>query len=98
MREQLAGDLLKASSDKQWSENLIATTFLALGPKNFSDNDRRQFRADLIDEQIDTVTRGIMGVSVACARCHDHKFEAIPQSDYYALAGIFRVLKLTMEM
>ena len=93
IQEQLAGDLLKASSDEEWANNLIATGFLAVGPKTLTDQDRRQFAADLIDEQIDVVTKGIMGISVACARCHDHKFDPIPQSDYYAIAGIFRSSK-----
>jgi len=93
LMEQLAGDLLKANSDEEWSQNLIATGFLALGPKTLTDQDRRQFAADLVDEQIDVVTKGIMGISVACARCHDHKFDPIPQSDYYAIAGIFRSSK-----
>jgi hypothetical protein len=90
LQEQLAGDLLPAKDDKKWSENLIATGFLALGPKSLAEQNPRQFRADLVDEQIDTTTRVILGVSVACARCHDHKFDPIPQSDYYALAGIFQ--------
>ncbi|MCM8534196.1 MAG: PSD1 and planctomycete cytochrome C domain-containing protein, partial [Lentisphaeraceae bacterium] len=90
VREQLAGDLIKVKSDAEWQQNLIATGFLAMGPKNLADQDRRQFEADLIDEQIDVVSRSILGISVACARCHDHKFEPIPQSDYYAVAGIFK--------
>ena len=49
----------------------------------------RQFRLDLIDEQVDVSSRAILGVSVACARCHDHKFDPIPQTDYYAMSGIF---------
>ena len=93
IQEQIAGDLLKADTDEQWAENLIATGFMALGPKTLTDQDRRQFAADLIDEQIDVVTKGIMGISVACARCHDHKFDPIPQADYYAIAGIFRSSK-----
>ena len=93
LMEQIAGDLLKADSDEQWAQNLIATGFLALGPKTLTDQDRRQFAADLVDEQIDVVTKGIMGISVACARCHDHKFDPIPQADYYAIAGIFRSSK-----
>ncbi len=87
--EQLAGDLLPVSDDKKWGENLIATGFLALGPKSLSERNGAQFAADLADEQLDTTTRVLLGTSVACARCHDHKFEPIPQSDYYALAGIF---------
>ncbi len=90
IREQIAGDLLPAKTDQEWSENLIATGFLALGPKALIEQNPRQFQADLIDEQIDTTTRVVLGVSVACARCHDHKFDPIPQTDYYAIAGIFQ--------
>jgi hypothetical protein len=90
IQEQVAGDLLPVENDAQWNQNLIATGFLALGPKSLAEQNPRQFRADLVDEQIDTTTRVVLGVSVACARCHDHKFDPIPQSDYYALAGIFQ--------
>lgn len=90
VREQVAGDLLPAKNDEQWAEHLIATGFLALGPKALIEQNPRQFQADLIDEQLDVTTRVFMGVSVACARCHDHKFDPIPQTDYYALAGIFQ--------
>ena len=90
IQEQIAGDLIKPKDDIDWGENLIATGFLTLGTKSLREQDDRLFQADFIDEQIDVVSRGILGVSVACARCHDHKFEAIPQKDYYALAGIFR--------
>lgn len=90
IHEQLAGDLLPVQTDREWADNLVATTFLAIGPKNVNENNRVQFAADVIDEQIDVTTRVFMGMSVACARCHDHKFDAIPQADYYALAGIFR--------
>jgi Protein of unknown function (DUF1549)/Protein of unknown function (DUF1553)/Planctomycete cytochrome C len=89
LREQIAGDLLPAKDDNEWSEHLIATTFLALGPKVVNENNATQFRADLIDEQIDTVTKVFLGQSVACARCHDHKLDPIAQTDYYAMAGIF---------
>ena len=90
VREQVAGDLLPAKTDEDWSDHLIATGFLALGPKALIEQNPRQFQADLIDEQIDVTTRVFMGVSVACARCHDHKFDPIPQADYYAIAGIFQ--------
>ncbi len=89
VQEQIAGDLLPAKDDAQWTQNLIATSFLALGPKSLSERNGAQFAADLADEQLDTTTRVMLGTSVACARCHDHKFEPIPQADYYALAGIF---------
>ena len=90
VQEQIAGDLLPVNSDQQWAENLVATGFLAIGPKTLSEQNARQFELDLIDEQIDVTTRVMLGVSVACARCHDHKFDPIPQADYYALSGIFK--------
>lgn len=89
IRQQLAGDLLPVDDDEEWSENLIATTFLAIGSKNVNEQNRLQFEADLVDEQIDATTRVFLATSVACARCHDHKFDPIPQQDYYALAGVF---------
>ena len=90
VQEQIAGDLLPIKSDDDWTENLVATGFLAIGPKTLSEQNARQFELDLIDEQLDVTTRVMLGVSVACARCHDHKFDPIPQTDYYALSGIFR--------
>ncbi|MEM8954545.1 MAG: PSD1 and planctomycete cytochrome C domain-containing protein [Verrucomicrobiota bacterium] len=88
--EHLAGDLLPASNDEERQELLIATGFLALGPKKQNEKDRRAFAMNLIDEQIDTTTRGFMATTVACARCHDHKFDPIATTDYYAMAGIFQ--------
>ncbi|WP_231742361.1 PSD1 and planctomycete cytochrome C domain-containing protein [Stieleria varia] len=93
IQEQIAGDLLPVQDDQQWTENLIATTFLAMGTKNVNEQSGVQFNADLIDEQIDTTTRVFLGTSVACARCHDHKFDPIRQTDYYAMAGIFASTK-----
>ena len=89
IREQIAGDLLPAQDDAQRNAQLIATGFLALGPKGLNEKNREQFRMDEIDEQIDATSRAVLGLTVACARCHDHKFDPIPQRDYYALAGIF---------
>ncbi|MGL6095992.1 MAG: DUF1553 domain-containing protein [Fimbriiglobus sp.] len=88
LKEQLAGDLLPAVTDDQKAEHLIATGYLAVGPKSHN-APNPQFRLDLADEQIDAVTQGMLGLTVACARCHDHKFDPVPQKDYYALAGIF---------
>ncbi len=90
IREQIAGDLLPAESSAEHDEHVIATGFLALGPKGLNEKNPEQFRVDQIDEQIDATSRGVLGLTVACARCHDHKFDPIPQRDYYALAGIFR--------
>ncbi|MEM8670347.1 MAG: PSD1 and planctomycete cytochrome C domain-containing protein [Planctomycetota bacterium] len=87
--EQLAGDLLKVKSDEQWQENLIATGFLAIGLKHHDEKNPRKFMSDMVDEQIDTLTQSVLGLTVACARCHDHKYDPIPTDDYYAMAGIF---------
>ena len=89
IREQIAGDLLPAKDDHERAEHVIATGFLALGWRNLNDKNPRQFVLDIADEQIDTVSQAVLGLTVACARCHDHKFDPIPQRDYYALAGIF---------
>ncbi len=89
IREQLAGDLLPARDDVQKSELLTATGFLAVGPKTHNERMPRQFQMDLADEQIDATFQAFQALTVACARCHDHKFDPIPQKDYYALAGIF---------
>ena len=93
LAEQIAGDLLPAESDAERSRLLIATGFLAIGPKNLDAANEKQFYADLVDEQIDTVTRSVLANSVACARCHDHKFDPFSMGDYYALAGIFQSTK-----
>jgi hypothetical protein len=90
IREQIAGDLLPSSNDAEHNRHLIATGFLALGPKGLNEKNKEQFKMDVVDEQIDVTTRAVTGVTVACARCHDHKFDPIPQKDYYAMAGIFR--------
>ena len=90
IREQLAGDLLPADNVEQRREQLIATGFLAIGPKSLNERNREQFVMDIVDDQIDVTSRAFLGLTVACARCHDHKFDAIPQAEYYALAGIFR--------
>jgi mono/diheme cytochrome c family protein len=88
LREQLAGDLLPAGDDNQRAEQLIATGYLAIGAKGHNTRGKPQFVADLVDEQVDAIGQGLLATTVACARCHDHKFDPIPQRDYYALAGI----------
>jgi hypothetical protein len=88
--EQIAGDLLPAADAAERDAHLVATGFLALGPKGLNEKNREQFRMDLVDDQIDATSRAVLGLTVACARCHDHKFDPIPTRDYYALAGIFR--------
>ena len=90
IREQIAGDLLPYNTPKQRSRQLIATAFLALGPTNYELQDKQLLRYDVIDEQIDTLGKAFMGMTLGCVRCHDHKFDPIPSEDYYALAGIFK--------
>ncbi|RFC44018.1 MAG: Protein of unknown function DUF1553/DUF1549/Planctomycete cytochrome C [Verrucomicrobia bacterium] len=87
--EQVAGDLLPVRTDEDFQENLIATGFLAIGTKGLNEPNGRQFLLDVADEQIDTTFQAFQGLTVACARCHDHKTDPIPTADYYALAGIF---------
>jgi hypothetical protein len=89
LRCQIAGDLLEASGPSDQARKIIATGFLALGPKALNTRDRRQFEMDLVDEQIDVTSQAMLGLTLACARCHDHKFDPVTQRDYYALAGIF---------
>lgn len=89
--EQLAGDLLD-SGDKidDRIRRTIATGFLMVGPKALAETDKEQSRLDIVDDQIDVTGRALLGLTLSCARCHDHKFDAIRTVDYYALAGIFR--------
>ncbi len=89
LTEQIAGDLLPWKTPQQREEQLIATGFLALGPKDFTDVDKVKLVADVIDEQLDTLGKAFLGLAIGCARCHGHKFDPIPMQDYYALAGIF---------
>jgi hypothetical protein len=89
LQEQIAGDLLPAKDTAERDRLLIATGFLALGPKDVNQRFKERFIMDNVAEQIDTVTRSTLALTVGCARCHDHKFDPIPTADYYALAGIF---------
>lgn len=89
LKAQIAGDLLEHSGPADQAAKIVATGFLALGPKGLNTRDRRQFQMDVVDEQIDVVSQSILGLTLACARCHDHKFDPVTQRDYYALAGIF---------
>ena len=88
--EQLAGDLLPATSEAQRHEQLIATGFLSIGPKVLAEVNEPKMRMDIVDEQLDTVGRVFLGLTLGCARCHDHKFDPIQTVDYYGLAGIFK--------
>lgn len=87
--EQIAGDQLPAATPEERDRLTIATGFLALGPKDVNQRFKARFKMDNVDDQIDTVTRSTMALTVSCARCHDHKFDPVPTTDYYALASIF---------
>jgi hypothetical protein len=90
VRAQVAGDLLPAADPIERNRNLIATGFLSLGSHDLVEQNPAVFRMDVIDEQINATSRAFMGITVGCARCHDHKFDPVPTTDYYAMAGIFK--------
>jgi cytochrome c553 len=90
VREQLAGDILAADPNSGVGyRGIIATGFLALGKKALAQKDLPLKRYDVIDDQIDVTSRAFMGLTVTCARCHDHKFDPIATKDYYQMAAIF---------
>ena len=89
IEEQIAGDLLP-DADRQ---SKTATGFLVLGAKVLAEPDRDKLTMDTIDEQLDTIGKAFMGMTLGCARCHDHKFDPIKQRDYYALAAILKGTK-----
>jgi hypothetical protein len=95
--EQIAGDLLPHASPAEEHDHLVATGYLLLGATNYEEQDKRQLEMDVVDEQLDTIGRGLMGMTLGCARCHDHKFDPVPTADYYALAGILRSTDLLVH-
>lgn len=94
--EQIAGDLMPARDAQERREKLIASTFLSLGPKMLTERDKEKLHLDTVDEQLDTLGRAFLGLTIGCARCHDHKFDPFSQQDYYALAGFFRSTQVVM--
>jgi len=93
IRLQIAADLIPADPEQR-IKNLPALGYFGLGAQYYKNTDAAKAAADELDDRIDTLTRGFLGLTVSCARCHDHKFDPIPQQDYYALAGIFRSSRL----
>ncbi len=87
--EQLAGDLLTAPTLDEKRHQVVGLGFLSVGPKMLACDDPDKMRRDIVDEQLDTMGRAFMGMTLGCARCHDHKFDPISIEDYYGLAGIF---------
>ncbi len=87
--QQIAGDVLAAREAKYDPQKVVATTLLAIGNWGNGDADKEKVQTDIADDQVDIVSRGFMGLTVACARCHDHKYDPISTRDYYGMAGIF---------
>ncbi len=92
---QLAGDLVPEppANDEERFDRTTATGFLVFGPKMLAEQDKPKLVFDTVDEQMDVSARAFMGLTVGCARCHDHKFDPISQRDYFALAGVFKSTK-----
>ncbi|QDU23880.1 DUF1553 domain-containing protein [Urbifossiella limnaea] len=93
VREQVAGDLLPGGTDAERADRLTATGFLVVGPKMLAEDDPMKMRMDIVDEQLDALGQAFLGLTLGCARCHDHKFDPIRAEDYYALAGMFSSTK-----
>ena len=99
IRHQIAGDLMKhPAGDEVYPEGLIATTFLANGVWDRGDADKEKIISDMVDDNIDTIGKAFLGLTLGCARCHDHKFDPISTEDYYALAGIFYSTHILKEL
>ncbi len=96
VREQLAGDLMPDSEQRVTDDRIVATGFLTVGPKMLACDDQRKMEMDIVDDQIATTFSAFLGLTINCARCHDHKFDPLLATDYYALAGIFKSTR-TME-
>lgn len=87
---QIAGDLLPDPAGKDYyADGLIATTFLSNGVWDRGDADKEKMVSDMVDDNVDTIGKAFLGLTLGCARCHDHKFDPVSQQDYYGLAGIF---------
>lgn len=100
VREQIAGDLLPPEGDPndpvvaaQQADRLTATGFLVIGAKMLAEDDPLKMQMDIVDEQIDTIGKAFLGLTLGCGRCHDHKYDPFSMADYYSLAGIFKSTK-----
>ncbi len=91
--EQIAGDLLSTESDAAAKAALTATSLMSIGPINYELQDKELLDMEVVDEQLTVIGKAFMGMTIGCARCHDHKFDPIPTRDYYALAGILKSTK-----
>ncbi len=100
IREHIAGDLIaekRISADGSHWESPLGTSFLWLG-ESYNPLDYEKFRADVVDNQIDILGKTFLGLTISCARCHDHKFDPIPTTDYYGLAGILHSTTLREQI
>lgn len=89
IKEQIAGDLLPYDDPEQKAAALTATGFLVLGDIEIVEADKAKLLVDIADQQLNKVGKAFLGLTLECARCHDHKFDPVPQRDYYAMAGFF---------
>jgi hypothetical protein len=87
IREQIAGDLMPATSTEDRAENIVATGFLMVGDIEIVNPDKAKMETDHIDTQVIKIGQTFLGMTLGCARCHDHKFDPIGLEDYYAIAG-----------
>ncbi len=97
IREQIAGDLMPASSPGKRAEQITATGFLVLGDVEIVAVDKLKMEHDLVDQQVSKTGTAFLGMTLGCVRCHDHKFDPIALQDYYAMAGIFRSTSSTYK-
>ncbi len=99
VKEQIAGDLLpvqRVSPDGKQLETPVATGLFGLGEERNGATDLGEVRAEKMDSRIDVFGKAFLGLTIACARCHDHKFDPIPTADYYSLGGIFESTQLVL--
>ena len=96
---QIAGDLLSnPNGEAVFPAGLIATTFLSNGVWDRGDADKEKIISDMVDDNIDTIGKAFLGLTLGCARCHDHKYDPISTEDYYALAGMFYSSHILKEL
>ncbi|MDB5384692.1 MAG: hypothetical protein JWM11_338 [Planctomycetaceae bacterium] len=96
---QIAGDLLPSPEGRDfYADGLVATTFLSNGAWDRGDADKEKMVSDMVDDNIDTIGKAFLGLTLGCARCHDHKFDPLSQRDYYALAGVFYSTRILKEL
>ncbi|MGB7160619.1 MAG: DUF1549 domain-containing protein, partial [Tepidisphaeraceae bacterium] len=99
VQEQVAGDLIPSLDGKPFNKDgIVATGVYMIGEWGGGDADKEKLISDIVDDQVDVTGRAFMGLTVSCARCHDHKFDPISTKDYYGLAGIFYSSHILSDM